>query len=208
MVGLRVSEAIGDAAVHERQSTPSAILSRLAEKRHANPYHINLKLYSPVYHVERAGLGCRPFNRVCGSFAASCQAALPQPLLACLSRLPCHGNHLSTLSSQRPLPCTKSGHCYGARKNRGKPSRTITSTSRHRRYEANDAVASVPVFRMHCYPQNQTKYVTYRSSTGESWEPETVAEHLGESITFAKALVFLHNGQHDRAIQITCTCSH
>ena len=119
------SEAIGDAAVHERQSTPSAILSRLAKKRHANPYHINLKLYSPVYHVERAGLG---FNKVCGCFAASCQAALPQPLLACLSRLPCHGNHLSTLSSQRPLPCSKSGHCYGARKNHGKPLRTIPST--------------------------------------------------------------------------------
>jgi len=47
-------------------------------------------------------------------------------------------------------------------------------------------VASVSVFRKHCYPQNQTKYITYRFSTGEPWDPGTVAEHLGESTTFQR----------------------
>jgi len=65
-------------------------------------------------------------------------------------------------------------------------SRTIPSTSWHRRYEADDAVALVPVFRRDCYPQNQTEYITYRFSTGEPWDPGTVAEHLGESTTFQR----------------------
>lgn len=47
-------------------------------------------------------------------------------------------------------------------------------------------MASVSVFRKHCYPQNKTKYIAHQPSSGESWDPGTVAEHLGESITFRR----------------------
>ena len=77
-----VSEAIGDA---NGEARPARFRVDSRKKRHANPYHINLKLYSPVYHIGRAGLGCRPFNKVwelCGELS-SCPAAtfayLPQP---------------------------------------------------------------------------------------------------------------------------------
>lgn len=86
----------------------SAILSRLAEKRHGKPVPHQFKVILPCPSSER-GLGCTPFNK-CGSFAASCQAALPQPFV-CL-RFPCPSNQLSNAHLAVDSTSSESGHCY------------------------------------------------------------------------------------------------
>ena len=121
MVGDQEGNSSAMRPLHELQSTPSAMLSRHSEKRHGQPVPHQFKVILPCPSSER-GLGCKPFNK-CGSFAASCQAALPQPFAASASPA------MATTSAGCPHrnfhPAAESAHCYGV----------------HVRYESNCSVS-------------------------------------------------------------------